>query len=704
MMHLLRLVIFQVIIVLAIAGCSHGSSNPIQPTVPDSQATAALTGQSGRVLLGVWSIGFDPFLQEPIVQLNRTIMGHQNMLPLIPNPIVTYNEYNPNFGEFRGWVMWNLTISLSNDTFEDFYDVRGIVITGDEFLGIHNADGLTSVFDDPSKGDNENPFKYYGLIQGIPGVQVHYPQNYFVEIAPPAPLQVDCEECNWPNPDPPDPDAIMDHEFLGKKWFNFAVDASIDEPCEDPYSIDYYQSFIQTGPDPGEGFARITVHVGDHQAGSVYKVLLDASEVPGYGVVAMTTGGNDIWSTRIDHHPIGHEAIYNARIMAISSLSEPPDPSNNPDTLYKDIRIMMGDFPRLLEGLFNDPDPVLITGVKNDWASREEEIYPPSGYFNIESDSYLDGFTWYLHIKHSVGSTIHDGVIRLPPLSMKPSGGWPIMVSCHFGRMACDYGADDNTYQFYNSYKNSFAELIPTYRGNVLCFDGNQIGEYIDELNSPGDHDVDDVLAFLHAVYIHESDIAGYPPLGYTETPGHPLINTDRVGIMGGSRGGSPTYLAKVRDNFYEKNEIDRAMVVFGSVSDFFSPDIKTSCQYYIDNDGYVPDNVRHYCNEDYSFFSRLLEPYLHGEITLEEARHKMLLSSPYWFADDYLIKTQIHHGIADNVVRWQQADIMDELGDNNEVHRYLMAGHVPGVGDTDETGTYGGHTTQWLGWIIDGI
>jgi len=172
---------------------------------------------------------------------------------------------------------------------------------------------------------------------------------------------------------------------------------------------------------------------------------------------------------------------------------------------------------------------------------------------------------------------------------------------------------------------------------------------------------------------------------------------------MGGSRGGSPTYLAKLRDAYYGKNEIDRAIVVFGSVTDFLSPDIKTSCEYYIENDGYVPENVRHYYNEDYSFFKRVLEPYLHGEITFQQARHKILLSSPLYFAkdgDEYVLHhVQVNHGDEDPVVRLGQSQALQAvmgIGGDSEFHWYKDSGHVPKLTDTDS------HSGQTYDQIID--
>jgi len=156
---------------------------------------------------------------------------------------------------------------------------------------------------------------------------------------------------------------------------------------------------------------------------------------------------------------------------------------------------------------------------------------------------------------------------------------------------------------------------------------------------------------------------------------------------MGGSRGGSPTYLAKIRDKYYlgDDSQIDRAIVTIGSVTDFLLDDIKEACQIYIANDGYVcepdplyppepPENeiTYHYYLEDYNVFARVLEPYMHdggfpGETHLEvltEARKRLVRSSPYWFAGS-LNNLEVNHGGLDEACRVAHTQALkDELGD----------------------------------------
>jgi hypothetical protein len=158
---------------------------------------------------------------------------------------------------------------------------------------------------------------------------------------------------------------------------------------------------------------------------------------------------------------------------------------------------------------------------------------------------------------------------------------------------------------------------------------------------------------------------------------------------MGGSRGGSPTYLAKIRDSLSGANQIDRAIVTIGSVTDFLLPEIKVACQIYIANDGYVPENTYHYYLEDYNVFARVLEPYLDGEFpgythddVLKEARKRMVRSSPIYFTN-YLTNIQAHHGYEDVSCRVthseEMAAALPYVDNTYEICLYLNEGHAIG-------------------------
>jgi dipeptidyl aminopeptidase/acylaminoacyl peptidase len=193
-------------------------------------------------------------------------------------------------------------------------------------------------------------------------------------------------------------------------------------------------------------------------------------------------------------------------------------------------------------------------------------------------------------------------------------------------------------------------------------------------------------------------------PLG---NPQEPLLDTEKVGIMGGSRGGSVVYLAKIRDDYYEADEISRALVTIGSVTDFLLPganNIKTSCEKYIQYDGYVPEGTYHYYLEDYNVFNRVLEPYLHGEITFTGARKLLVRSSPYHFAEDYLDHFQVHHGDQDQLARVAHTanlyNIFDYVEDLYQIFLYNSEDHS--ISDVDNSYPPYPVTDNYVGWIHD--
>jgi hypothetical protein len=607
---------------------------------------------------------------------------------------------------------------------------------------LHNADGLTTAWDD---GDPPapNPFKYYGDL-GPDDPEKIGEREFQIEFEPPE-TTLNCDDCTWPSDiESSNPGGGNWESWLyipADEWVNFAVDASIDDDCKDPYSITAYQTFSGSLDYP-EIALGVNVDVHDEPFNWVESVSVHPIDLPGYDPddppLPLSKSGDD-WIINLDVEDFQtHEGIYHARIAATSylPLQPPPDPYDNPNIMYKDILLIVGDLDAMIEDLFQDPDDI-IDDIEDEWTywGRMEGIYhdnTPDG-FNIE-DSYYDNekYATYLLISYYVVTSTEYGVLRIPSYALSPPPTYPLMVFCHWGKFACDKGAIGG-FGFYETYKDKFAELIPVYRGNALCWGGpkNYDISYNDAINSPADWDVDDVLAFLNVVIEHEGDIEShlnYDP-GQTKPP---LLDVGKVGIMGGSRGGSPTYLAKIRDSLYGKDQIKGALVTIGSVTDFLLDDIKEACQMYIDYDGYVcepdplyppepPENeiTYHYYLEDYNVFARLLEPYLHGEFdgdthneVLFNARKRLVRSSPVYFTEDYytqevlLDHLQVHHGMLDELCRvGQTQELWDKLGWESGVTEFLLYdGQYHGIGLEEENDlpydhkdTYQNWTEAWL-------
>ena len=138
----------------------------------------------------------------------------------------------------------------------------------------------------------------------------------------------------------------------------------------------------------------------------------------------------------------------------------------------------------------------------------------------------------------------------------------------------------------------------------------------------------------------------------------------------------------------------------------------------YIEYDGYVvepdpeynpppPEETYHYYNTDYNVFARVLEPYLHGDLTFNEARKKLIRSSPLVWPG-YMENVQVHHGVQDTLGRYTQTeawkDIFEQVEYAYEFHLYPLANHTIGNNDYDpEWGeNYKAATEGWLKRIID--
>jgi hypothetical protein len=736
---IIRTIIILSFLLFSITGCSKGNSDPVLPDNTGAAGPPALKMASGRNLIGVYEIHLRSDVSGADVRIKRTAQEHVNMAGEPDFYINAYyeppinqeniNDYNPYFG-FRDYVICRLSIRLSNNSGVPLRDVRGIIMVNETALGLHNADGLTTAW---GNGVDPNPFRYCEYIADS-GSDM---KTYQIEFNP-AETTPNCETCNWPSEfdsyDEGGGKWHPEYDYIPvDNWVNFAVDASINDYCQDPYSITAAQAFGGSLDEP-EIALTVNAYVHNEPQNWVESVSLILYDLPGYNGYyegAWTHSGNS-WTATIDDIPAQtHEGIYHGRIVATSHLPNPSDPYDDPNIMYKDIRLFVGDLDDMILHLFANPIG-LIGDIEGEWTEREENVYKTDwaeigGVINPDDDIYHLKIYYWVWDAQKVLFRQECGLLRIyaDPNPSPQYPGLPLMVFCHQGKEVClceDGGYAPGGFPLYNQYKNNFAILIPRYRGNVLCFDGETTDEFDDETNSPADWDVDDVLTFLNVVIALEEDIA--EEVNY-QGDWDKLLDEGKVGIMGGSRGGSPAYLAKIRDSFYlgDQHKINRAIVTMGSVTDFFSGSIALACQIYIENDGYVcePDPLYdpedeftyHYYYEDYNFFARLLEPYLQGKFlgennddVLKNARLRMLGASPKYFADPLLDYVQVHHGLEDNICRPAQTTDLDGIiGDHSEIHLYDGVGHGIGPADWDypPTKQFGDWVDDWYDKIING-
>jgi predicted esterase len=200
--------------------------------------------------------------------------------------------------------------------------------------------------------------------------------------------------------------------------------------------------------------------------------------------------------------------------------------------------------------------------------------------------------------------------------------------------------------------RDSFFVVAPTYRGEP--FIGGNLGYYLSEGQpSPFDHDADDAIALLDAT------LQNVP-----ETDGTRLVNYGR------SRGGNVAYHVSLR-----VPRIRATGVLFGP-SDFFLPYFQADAEAIV-NDGAAVDGPLLEL-----VMQNVVEPYLSGALTLQQARHILLRWSPVYFFFAGL-SFQVHHGTEDDIVPIAHSErvdqVMTELGGlppEYEFFSYPGAGH----------------------------
>ncbi len=302
MKSIIRTIIIITIVLLAITGCSKGSSNPVQPDTGSSNPPV-LRSASGRSLIGVWEIHLRSDVPGAEVRINRTIQSHVHVegdpdfdVDVDYEPDDPYSEgpedYNPAFG-FRGWAIWRLQITLTNNIYTTFCDVRGIIITNEDALGLHNAYGLTTLWDNSLEEDEANPFMYYGILP--PNADLT--EEFQVRFTPPD-LTLNCGGLEWEGtfPDPEYPEYYIPQDA----WINFAVDASDAGYCQEPYFLDAPEATMVFNGDLDDPIIAITAYAEVHDSPPNYVddisiMLLHYPEKGIYGLPGYEDDWNVTW-------------------------------------------------------------------------------------------------------------------------------------------------------------------------------------------------------------------------------------------------------------------------------------------------------------------------------------------------------------------------------------------------------------------------
>ena len=284
-----------------------------------------------------------------------------------------------------------------------------------------------------------------------------------------------------------------------------------------------------------------------------------------------------------------------------------------------------------LDALFAPASPAEVAAVRSDWAGRDVSASAVAVEL-VEAFSLAGRACTLRVLSHRVAGVLHYGAVIVPDGSAAES--LPLLLYLHGG----DGGVSLNELQIVGfalgPLADRFVYVVPSFRAEPLRHGGQSWTS--EGQASPWDHDVDDTLALVNAVF--EST---------------PEARPGGMAVVGGSRGAGVALLAGIRDE-----RIERIIALFGP-TDFYGDWVRQ-----IARDAALgqPRDLPGVAHLD----STVIAPYIRGRIPLPEARLEIVRRSAVLFAED-LPPVQLHHGTADDVVPVSQAEslmgTMDALG-----------------------------------------
>ena len=285
--------------ILTIIGCSGGPDAPITPPLPDDTGIQAPDiprveniEDSTRTLWGIWSVTYDPEINEVEVVPVRVSEFHVDITDMILPPscddcfAIAVNGFDPVTR------ILDADVTLRNPYPISGKDVRGILFTNDYGHLLTNADDWTGLWDTPG-GSSLNPFKAFAKSEAnrIFVGDSENTENYLVYI-----------------PVPPAYFAIT-----------FAVDASWPGNCKEPYTIDNFTQVDDLFDYEG-AYATLTVDVLDWQD-DVSKVTLVATEITGQSFTPFVYDSGNTWTLELVNNEAAPAGEYELRIIADSTDS-----------------------------------------------------------------------------------------------------------------------------------------------------------------------------------------------------------------------------------------------------------------------------------------------------------------------------------------------------------------------------------------------
>ena len=288
------------------------------------------------------------------------------------------------------------------------------------------------------------------------------------------------------------------------------------------------------------------------------------------------------------------------------------------------------DLDRELDALFAPASAAEVEAVRSDWAGRD--VSASGVAVEHEEPFSLAGRATLRILSHRVAGVLHYGAVLVPDGAAAES--LPLLLYLHGG----DRGVSVDEIQIVafalGPLVDRFVYVIPSFRAEPVRHGGESWTS--EGPASPWDHDVDDTLALVNAVF--EST---------------PEARRGGMAVVGASRGAGVALLAGVRDE-----RIERIIALFGP-TDFLDDWVRQIIREAALGQPRDLPGVAH-------LDSTVIASYIRGEIPLPEARLEIVRRSAVLFAED-LPPVQLHHGTADDVVSVSQAEslrgTMDTLG-----------------------------------------
>ena len=279
------------IVALFAIGCSSSGNNPAIPSASPVKINTLAdlpdvinSEDSGRNLLGAWTLKFNPGSLKLDVSRNRVLCSHYDVTSWLPSPIFTVHSWEPVTG------ILDVDATVTNPTQYTAYDMRLIVYTDDFGCRLKNPDNWTGLFD-IAGGSQINPFKAFAKNE---------PQRIF------------------------EGDDTRHTERL-QVWFpagfdtlDFAIDASWPVNCREPYSISNFNHNELSYEIDSQ--AILQVDVFDWQD-DVNSVLLYCPAVISDEIVPLTQGNSNTWTGTITNSAGAMPGKYIGAVIASSENS-----------------------------------------------------------------------------------------------------------------------------------------------------------------------------------------------------------------------------------------------------------------------------------------------------------------------------------------------------------------------------------------------